>query len=237
MTLHLHHITGCSPTPLAFYLKGLGVLRVVGEQSDTEARGWWQDEHFCLLTRLDRGDLERFFTDDYEPTPFVSPWNKGSGFYKKSDEALKAIEASAAPRFSRFRAGIAAGRTELDELRAADEDVRALKDRTKKKKGMTAADVRAASRLKEDPTFRKDLSVAERRFKELKARLFVPCLRSWRGAHREWLDAALVWLEEGRVMWPSLLGTGGNDGNLDFTNNAMQECQSGSSSRWRWRRE
>lgn len=222
MTLHLHHLTGCSPTPLAFYLKGLGVLRLVGEQKDDEARGWWQDEHFCLLTRLDRAQLEVFLAHDYAPTPFVSPWNKGSGFYNKADEALRAIERSTAARFARFRAGIAAGRAQLDRLRKADEAVRAIKDRTKKKRGMTAADVRAARLLKADLTFRKDLAAAERRFKELKATLFVPCLRSWRGAHREWMDAALVWLEQGRVVWPALLGTGGNDGNLDFTNNAMQ---------------
>lgn len=222
MTLHLHHLTGCSPTPLAFYLKGLGVLRLVGEQKDGEARGWWQDEHFCLLTRLDRAELERFFADEYAPTPFVSPWNKGSGFYNKADEALRAIEASTAPRLEQFRAGIAAGRAQLERLREADKAVRDLKGRTKKKKGMTDAEVQAARRLKDDPTFKKDLAAAERSFKELKATLFVPCLRSWRGAHREWMDAALVWLQEGRVVWPSLLGTGGNDGNLDFTNNAMQ---------------
>jgi len=47
MTLHLHHLTGCSPTPLANYLKALGILRLVAEQSDASARGWWQDEHFA----------------------------------------------------------------------------------------------------------------------------------------------------------------------------------------------
>lgn len=49
--LHLHHLTGCASTPLARYLKALGILRIVGEKKDREARSWWQDEHFCLLTR------------------------------------------------------------------------------------------------------------------------------------------------------------------------------------------
>lgn len=223
MTLHVHHLTGCSPAPLAFYLKGLAVLRLVSEQKDPEARGWWQDEHFWLLTRLDRSELEQFFLEEYAPTPFVSPWNKGSGFFESDAAALRALEASRARRFSPFRAGIAAGRAELPALSAADNAVRSLKDRTKKKKGMTPAQKAAASALKKDEGFKKQLAEAERRFKQIKAEIVSPMLRSWRGGHRDWLDAALVLLDDGRLAWPALLGTGGNDGRLDFTNNAMQQ--------------
>ena len=53
MTIHVHHLTGCSPTPLAHYLKGLGVLRLVAEQKDPAARGWWRDEAFHLATTFD----------------------------------------------------------------------------------------------------------------------------------------------------------------------------------------
>lgn len=225
MTLHLHHLTGCAPTPLAFYLKALGALRILGEQKDRDARGWWQDEHFCLLTSLDRSDLDRFFLVEYAPTPFISPWNKGSGFYGKNDSSLAAIESSCAPRFAAFRTGIAAARAQLSALTEADGAVRTLKERTKKKKGMTSSQVEAARELKQDPDFKRQLAEAERRFKRLKSDLFSPCLRSWRGPHRTWLDAAVVWLEDGKPAWPSLLGTGGNDGNLDFTNNAMQRLE------------
>jgi CRISPR-associated protein Csx17 len=38
----------------------------------------------------------------------------------------------------------------------------------------------------------------------------------------EWLDTALVLTTTGRVLYPALLGTGGNDGRLDFSNNQMQ---------------
>ncbi len=37
----VHRLGGCAPTPLANYLKALGILRVVAEQADAEARGWW----------------------------------------------------------------------------------------------------------------------------------------------------------------------------------------------------
>ena len=63
MTIHLHVLKGCSPAPLANYLKALGILRLVGEQADKQARGWWDGEHFCLLTKLSKEELEAFFLE------------------------------------------------------------------------------------------------------------------------------------------------------------------------------
>lgn len=41
--MRLHRLDGCAPTPLAHYLKALGVLRLVAEQLDPQARGWWEE--------------------------------------------------------------------------------------------------------------------------------------------------------------------------------------------------
>lgn len=190
--LHLHHLKGCAPVPLAHYLKALGVLRVVAEQKDTAARGWWHDEHFCLLTTLDAVDLERFFLEDYAPTPFVSPWNKGSGFFSSHDPGVKPIETSTASRFQAFRTGIEAARVPLAALSAADAAVRELKARIKTKKPVTASARAAAIALKDDPTFKAQLAAANKQFAALKADLFQPCALSWRGPHRAWMDAAVV---------------------------------------------
>ncbi|MBK8481680.1 MAG: type I-U CRISPR-associated protein Csx17 [Proteobacteria bacterium] len=223
MTLHLHHLAGCTPAPLAYYLKALGILRVLAEQTpDSQARGWWQDEHFCLLSTLERAELERFLLTGYAPTAFVSPWNKGSGFYRQDDPALDPIERSTAARFAPFRAGIAAARGPLAQIAAADAAIRQLKTTTKVKKGMSDAEKRTARARESDLEHKRELALAEKNFKALKAELFTPFLRSWRGPHRRWLDAAMVLLDDGRAAWPSLLGTGGCDGRLDFTNNAMQ---------------
>jgi CRISPR-associated protein Csx17 len=74
-------LDGCRPTPLASYLKALGVLRLVAEQNaDPEARGFWHGERFHLKTRLDRDALRRFFLEDYAPTPIIAPWNGRAGF-------------------------------------------------------------------------------------------------------------------------------------------------------------
>ncbi|MCC6751963.1 MAG: type I-U CRISPR-associated protein Csx17, partial [Deltaproteobacteria bacterium] len=217
MTFHLHHLHGCTPTPLAYYLKAIGILRLVAQQKDADARGLWRDQHFCLLTRLDTAALERFFLEEYAPTPFVSPWNKGSGFYIANDEGLGPVERSTAPRFEPFRQGIAAARPQLGAITRADAEVRRLKGQTKKTKKGTKPE-----RSKEDPEFKAELLVANNEFKRLKADLFVPFALVWRGLQREWMDAAMVLSPDGQPSWPALLGTGGNDGRLDFTNTVMK---------------
>lgn len=281
MTIHLHVLNGCAPAPLALYLKALGILRLVGEQADAQARGWWDSERFCLLTSLTKQDLETFFLEKYEPTPLLSPWNKGCGFFKANDPGLGPLESSTAPRFQKFRTGIAEARRLLDEISQADAVIRAIKARTKTTvKGFQSEDQRQllesdpiyrstvqqlrdelempemssdekaklrnaiasmelltrqaskpptrteAHALKGSVGYRRSLAAAERRFKTLKATLIPDCRRSWRGPHAEWLAAAVVLDEGGKPVWPALLGTGGNDGNLDFTNNFMQQLGS-----------
>lgn len=280
MTIHLHILKGCSPAPLANYLKALGISRLVGEQADVQARGWWDGERFCLLSELSEEELESFFLEKYEPTPLLSPWNKGCGFFKANDPGLCPIEHSAAPRFQKFRDGIMAGRRLLDEISQADAAIRAIKARTKTNKSFQSEEQRRL--LEADPTYqsalqqlreqlkkpdiepeeqakldsdietmesltcnaskpptkteaealkakvgyKRLLAASDRRFKALKATLIPDCGRIWRGPHAEWLSAAVVLDEGGNPEWPSLLGTGGNDGNLDFTNNFMQQLGS-----------
>lgn len=218
MTIHLHRLQGCAPTPLAHYLKAIGILRLVAQQKDPDVRGFWRDQHFCLLTKLDEAALETFFLEEYAPTPFISPWNKGSGFYKDNDKGLVPIEGSRAPRFWAFRRGIAEARVQLDAITTADANVRKIKERTKIK-GLSKQE---RERLRENSEYKKELAAAEREFKRLKADLYSPFALTWRGPHRDWMDAAMVLSAEGKPSWPSLLGTGGNDGNFDFTNTVMQ---------------
>lgn len=280
MTLHLHILKGCSPAPLANYLKALGILRLVGEQADAQARGWWDGERYCLFSTLSKEELETFFLVKYEPTPLLSPWNKGCGFFKANDPGLCPLEKSTAPRFQKFRDGIVAGRRLLDEISQADAAIRAIKARTKTNKSFQSEEQRRlleadptylgalqllreqikkpdieneeraklnreietieslthrtskpptktdAQSLKDSSGYKRLLAAADRRFKALKATLIPDCRRIWRGPHAEWLSAAVVLDEGGNPVWPSLLGTGGNDGNLDFTNNFMQQIGS-----------
>lgn len=174
-------LAGCQPEPLAAYLKALGVLRLVAEQADPFAHGWWTAQGFTLRSRLDANGLAGFFLDEYCPTPVIAPWNGGSGFYAKDNQdGIAAIEASASSRFVGYKQAVAVGRELVQRM------------------GLLASP--------------KD---------DAKGQL----LEALRGALGDdalaWLDAALVLTDDG-PRFPPLLGTGGNDGRLDFTNNQMQ---------------
>jgi CRISPR-associated protein Csx17 len=213
MTIHVHKLEGCSPTPLAHYLKALAVLRLVSEQRDAEVRGWWREEAFWLSTILTRENLTRFFLETYQPTPILSPWNGGSGFYYESDAGLTPLEQSSAPRFEQFRIGVASARASCAPLTAAIARLREAGDALKRAGGRDEA-LKAAN---SDAQTEKDA---------VKGRLLAQCRRTWSGGLLEWLDAAVAIGTDGGASWPALLGSGGNDGRLDFTNNSMQHLAS-----------
>lgn len=78
---NLHELSGLKPDALATYLTALGIFRVLAEQKDPSARGFWRDEHFVLVTDLDWDSIERFLLEEYKPTPILAPWNLESGFF------------------------------------------------------------------------------------------------------------------------------------------------------------
>lgn len=203
---------GCTPTPLAGYLKALGVFRLVAEQQDAEVKACWQGERFALVTRLSREELTRFFLEEYKPTPILAPWNGGSGFY--------------------FQEG------KLNEK----DPLTGKKIKTGQRNQPTEATKTVATLLTSEAarfhSYRQVLqlgkdSVAKFKFIEApkgdEKACFIQFIRSNYPDHfLPWLDAALVLTTDQSTAsqlkseFPPLLGTGGNDGNLDFTNNFMQ---------------
>jgi CRISPR-associated protein Csx17 len=217
MSLHVHALGGCTPRPLASYLKALAVLRLVAEQADPNARGLWRDDTFHLVTTLDEQALVDFFLRRWEPTALVSPWNKGSGFFSAADKGLTPLRTSTAPRFAPLRAGIEAAASLLTEMDAAVAAEKAIKAESNAVK-----DAAAREALRKDPVYKQRLARAARECKRLKDELQPECQRRWRGGALRWLRAAVVLHSDGKPEFPALLGTGGNDGKLDFTNNAYQ---------------
>lgn len=109
------HLVGCRVEPLGSYLKALGVLRLVAEQADASAAGWWSGDEFWLRTTLSENELVDFFVNRYSPTPLLAPWNKGSGFgeedatkSKTAVAAVSCIETSSLDRLVAYRGAIAA---------------------------------------------------------------------------------------------------------------------------------
>ena len=181
MSVHEITLYGCTPVPLAGYLKALGILRIVSSQADKNAQGWWARDVFHLRSLLDAPELTAFFQEKYSPTPLVAPWNGGSGFFSKDNtQAIDALAASAADRFLRYRTLIGVSRVVLESL-----------------------------------------GLSEKPDTDAKAVLLQSCRNAFPDDSLDWLDAAYILTSDG-AKYPPLLGTGGNDGRLEFTNNYMQ---------------
>lgn len=173
-------LDGCTPTPLANYLKALGVLRLLSVR-DPQVRGFWHGDRFVLRTVLDRAAIERFFLHEYEPTPIMAPWNGGSGFYEKDNKtALETIQRTQDSRFKNYQLCLDVAERALAGM-----------DRSASPKGSdkTALLARIRGQLPDDAL--------------------------------SWFDGSVL-LSGDSANYPPLLGTGGNDGRLDFTNNFMQ---------------
>ncbi len=138
-------LTGCTPAPLAAYLKALAILRLVAEQRDSKAKGWWADDVFHLESTLDQLALVDFFLKEYRPTPVVAPWNGGSGFAEGDrTEAVDAIRTTTNSRFEDYRRTINSIRS-WPELPPSGLTIGELLDRVQavaqKKKGKARDDI------------------------------------------------------------------------------------------------
>ncbi len=177
-------LAGCSTRPLGSYLKALGVLRLVSEQADPDARGWWSGDCFQLSSKLTRPDLIRFFVEEYRPTPVLGPWNGGSGFYEKDRKiGIDALAGTTSDRFAGYR-------TSISFLRDLPEVRRGKAEKNEEEERRTAI-LRASRNNLPDSAV-------------------------------EWLDASMGLTSEGKRSFPPILGTGGNEGRLDYTNNFME---------------
>ncbi|AFY66363.1 type I-U CRISPR-associated protein Csx17 [Geitlerinema sp. PCC 7407] len=179
---------GCTPQPLSAYLKALGILRLLVEQGrDRQAKGYWENDAFVLVTSLSREALETFFLEEYQPTPLVAPWNGSTGFYPK-DKAqkrlLQEIVDAPAERFRIYGETIAIAQRQVDAL------------------GLTVQPKEKSDKRK----------LLERLRNELPDEAV------------KWLDTcALVTSED--LSFPPLAGTGGNDGNFEFSRTFMQQLR------------
>lgn len=175
-------LTGCRPEPLGSYLKGLAVLRLVSQQADAEARGWWEQDQFRIASRLDTKGLLDFLLQEYRPTPIMAPWNGGSGFHPKDNQdGVNALSASDSPRIRAYRDSIEIVKHVL-LLHAKGGDL------------------------------------DERR----RTQILLECRNRLPDEAMDWLDAAIAVTADGSRAFPPLLGTGGNDGRLEYTNTFMK---------------
>lgn len=198
-------LAGCRPEPLAHYLKALGILRLMSEQVDPEVRGWWADDVFWLRTRLSPEEMEKFFLEAYRPTPIVAPWNGGSGFYYQEGKLKERDPVTGKRKKTGVRNQPTAATRVVDAV--ANSTTSRLADY--RQVIQCVRSILGARNYQEAPEDEEKESL----MRELRGQLPDTAVN--------WLDAVFVLTEE-KPKYPPLLGTGGNDGNTDFSSNFMQ---------------
>lgn len=174
-----HILPGLRPQPLASYLAGLGLIRVLSEQADADTTAAWAPDGLAVTTKL--GDIAAWLAASYVPTPVLSPWNNGSGFGAKDKEPLvrlNSLRRHSSPRLNPFREAIVIAEAVVRDAR--------------------------------DQGWAEDKRRVVLEFRNRCPEELLP-----------WIDAAVV-LAGNDTVFPPLLGTGGNDGRLDFSTNFHQ---------------
>ena len=212
-------LAGCTPTPLANYLKALGIFRLVAEQKDPAVKAYWQGERFTIVTRLSPEELTRFFLDEYRPTPVLSPWNGRAGYLEgeNADEStrrgpalLDLFRNSTSSRLALYRELIDA----LDEMKPLREMnvIRATKKALEKEKNEKKSDWNDEKQRR--------LAFATAREAFLKEQLLNLLRNALPDEQLTWLDAAVA-VGSYKAFAPLLGGSGGVEGSMDIGVNFM----------------
>jgi CRISPR-associated protein Csx17 len=214
-TRHTIRLPGCAPIPLAHYLKALGILRLVSEQQDPTAGGFWNADVFHLDSALDVATLTDFFLNRYKPTPIVAPWNGGSGFYFQ-EEKLKQKDPVTGKRLKSGRRIQPTAATKVVDVILKSTSPRFASYRTVIEATQASLIQMGLEKAPEDYVKDKLIAVLRARLPENSV---------------QWIDCVSVLIADPQsefalsAAFPPLLGTGGNDGNTDFTSNFMQRLK------------
>jgi CRISPR-associated protein Csx17 len=196
---------GCNPTPLASYFKALGVFYVLSEQcAESLADCRWAGSTFVLRSKLNREEIVEFFLHRYCPAPLVSPWNAGSGFYFQEGKSKEKGSDG-----KKIKTGVRNQETE------ATRSVTALLN-SKGKRLSAYREMIAQVKACLDNIGRTSAPPEEE-----KKELFQKARNSFPDHLLDWLDAAFVFSNDKLNPAPLLL-SGGNEGNLDFSNTFIQ---------------
>ena len=202
-------LKGCRSQPLSAYLKSLAVLRILAKQADPSVMCWWQGRILHIASELGTEALEEFFVSRYKPTPIVSPWNGGSGFDEDDDEVFASIAKSSDGRLAAYRETI--GRVQQLNLSKRSSELEAVMDELGAEPDKrTVANI---LRLVRPLSTNRKAGVR----KTIKKELIPLCRDNLPDEAVDWIDAAIAVNSAGDLAYPPLLGTGGNDGHLDFS--------------------
>lgn len=245
-------LRGCAVQPMAGYLKALAVLRLVSEQADSEARGWWSGNVFHIDSKLDEAGVRQFFLQRYAPTPIVAPWNGGSGFGEGDRrDGMDAILGTSDARFSVYQATIRevlgwpetgtgeltvggmideleraaaarSGKAKNEILELVSDYLEAAGDRNAELRPLTVEQVKSVAKAASRAVTKLRTAVKKVKRAGGKDLMVRLCRNRLPDPAQQWVDAAVVLRTTTELAYPPIAGTGGSEGRLDYTNSFME---------------
>lgn len=190
-------LEGLGEPVLAQYLAALGIFRAIATQRDPEATLSFRYGVPRITSELDADAWVEWVMQEWRPSPIASPWNRGAGFHGSN----KSVACTDKVKRHGVEMVLATNDPRLDGYRVV------LEWLSEKLAAWGYADAPDEMQKARKP--------------ELLARLRSEAPDDW----LPWLDAATVVEPNAdgppKPEYLALLGSGGNDGNLDLGNNYM----------------
>ncbi|HET7306191.1 MAG TPA: type I-U CRISPR-associated protein Csx17 [Gammaproteobacteria bacterium] len=222
-------LAGCSPTPLANYLKALGVLRLLSVRYP-DTRSFWRGDRFVLLTPIDKEGVIDFFLNDYQPSALVTPWNGRGGFLEGDEEGGEESSRAGAQMVRVFSGESVANRfLPLANILNSITKVNAVghlnTERAELKRLRASEKAKGKKNLSDEE--KEAISRQEALVKSIKGELLQELRNNLPDDLLPWFDACLALVNDpssgGKKSAPSpLLGAGGLDGSMDFGVNYLK---------------
>lgn len=231
-------LDGCTTTPLANYLKALGVLRLLSEQKEDQSfHAYWLNGRFAIRSPLftgqkehDREIISKFFLEEYRPSALITPWNGRGGFLEGDQEDGLESSRAGAQMVRMFSSEKVASRfhslgvilnsvAKLDvvgSFNSARVELKRLRSLEKAKGSKNL------SKKEKEAVSRQDVLV-----KGIKGEMLQELRNSLPDDLLPWFDTCLALVNDsksgGKKSAPSpLLGAGGLDGSMDFGVNYLK---------------
>ena len=242
-----HKLYACKVSPLSSYLKSLGIFKLIGEQLDCNVKAHWENGIMTINTNNSQADIINFFQESYSPSPILSPWSGGSGFYPNDTEVSKELNKilrTNDKRFELYRDTITKIKSLFPDLEIKNlnlETIRNFYIGNKNDKKLKIIDDLVAKiniAIGNNFTFvsssindiygiipsnlsEKLTKVVNAYFqdkrKKSKSTIVNKCRDNLSDRYIEWLDSSILVNSDNDVVFPPIAGTGGNEGRLDYS--------------------
>ena len=105
-------LSGCGTQSIMHYLKTLGIFRVIAMQCAPDITCRWKLEG-PYIGGIEQEKAVQFLAKEYQPTPYITPWNKMGGFFQTNNDHILVVEGSSNPRLKNYKDAIKATRDAL----------------------------------------------------------------------------------------------------------------------------